>query len=488
MAEPKAAVLFALFDPRGDPAAHLRTWTHEQTLPRERYQVVVATAAEDPAVDRELEALLSPQDVMVRAPGVAEVGLYDVAAEAATAPWVLVTEAHVLADPGCLAAVVRAVERDPDLAAVTCELHQVAHERAGRLGTRWFDEVFDSWRDRDWRELPLAGSAVRRDDYLAAGGLGERYEVFANSALAARLHARGATVRAAAGARVNHIQEGLRDHHSHSASFVRGELNYRADHEPAFCERYFGLPPEWGRRLGYRPEVARAAVRPLLAVAARPGRDAPWVLGEVARRLPAAVAGAAPYVARERLAVGALERLLDRTPLPDDRLYPWYLHAQERTERLTRLRWIRDHVGAPGPPGRRTGEWTAETLDGADLVGVHGLERHEGRPFRWTEPVALLRRAAPPGDHVLEIDTGGLRGSPLDYVRGVFAGGRPVGREAIEADDGRLRVHLPAPVAARAAATGVAVLSRPLMPRRHGSPDRRRLGMPVFSVALRAAS
>jgi hypothetical protein len=291
---------------------------------------------------------------------------------------------------------------------------------------------------------------------------------------------------------VNHIQEGVRDHHGHSADFVRGEFRFRAEQDPEFCERYFGLPAEWGRRLGYRREVARVVARSLVAAAAgavaRGSRDAGWLLAELGRRLPVATAGAQPHIARDRLGITAVEQLIERTPLPDDRLLPWLVRGHARTQRLTRLRWIRDHVGPPSPPVRRTGTWSAEVLDGAELVGVHGLERHDGRPFRWTEPVALLRLAPPPGEHVVTIDTGALRGSPLDYVHGVYAGGRPVGREAIEAVDGRLSVRLSPRLAERAAVTGLSILSRPLEPRRHGSADPRRLGMPVFSAELRAAA
>jgi hypothetical protein len=491
-AEPVVSVLFALFDVRGDPAAHLRAWTNDQTLPRQQYQVIVASAAGDPSREAEIQALLGSHDVFVRAPGVSEVGLYDVAAKRATAPWLFVTEAHCLGEPECLAAVARAIDAAPELDVVTAEIPRVAANQAGRLGARWFEHVYDQWSALDWKTLPLAGFAVRREVYERAGGIDPRYDLFCAPLLSARLDQLGARIGAAPDARIVHVQpETYQEHHGHSAHFAAGEFDFRADHDHVFCERYFGHPEAWGNRLRFQPEVARQLVRALLAAAAnalaRRSDDAWWVLRELSALLPAAVAGVGPHLLRERLAFSASEQLLQRLPLPDSRLYPQYLRAQQRVVRLTQLRWIRDHVGPPDPPARGTGTWSAEAVDGAQVIGAHGLESHDGRWFRWTEPVALLRLAPPAGEHLLTIDTGGLRGRPLDYLRGIYAGGRSLPPDHVHDQDGQLIARLPSEFGERAAATGLSLLTRPLEPRRHGSPDRRRLGMPVFSIELRPA-
>jgi hypothetical protein len=491
-ADPVASVLFAHFDPRGDAAAHLRTWTHDQTLPRERYQVVVASAAGEAEGETGLEGLLAPHDVFVRAPGVSEMGLFDVAAARATAPWLVLTEAHCLGDPDCLAALERGIDADQELDVLVLEIRQVAEDCAGRLGARWFERVYDQWSALEWEPLPLAGIAVRREAYHRAGGLNGRYGLFALPLLSARLHDQGAAIGKAPGARVSHLQEGIHDHLGHSADFARGECRFRAEDDPVFCERYFGHPETWGHRLGYRPELARTMARGLLAAAGdavgRRSDDVWWMLRELGARLPSVAAGVRPYLLRDRLGLGVSEQLLERLPLPEDRLYPRFLRAQDRVVRLTQLEWIHDHVGPPDPPVRETGVWSAESVDGAEVVGAHGLEQRDGRWFRWTGPVALLRLAPPPGDHVLTIDTGGLRGSPLDYVCAVQAGARSLAAGDVQEADGRLILRLSSGFAERAAGTGISLLTRPLEPHRHGSPDRRRLGMPVFSLELRPGS
>jgi hypothetical protein len=122
-----------------------------------------------------------------------------------------------------------------------------------------------------------------------------------------------------------------------------------------------------------------------------------------------------------------------------------------------------------------------DELDDEALVGAHAFEREAERTYRWTEPVALLRLASPPGRHELVLDTGGLRGRPLDYVTGAYAAGRRVSHDRLRGDATRLVVPLPP----HGPGTGVTILSRPLDPRTLGAEDPRRLGMPLFSVEIR---
>jgi hypothetical protein len=62
-------VVYPLTVVRGRAADRVRTWTHGQTLARERYRVVVASDGADPAQDREAQGLLGPSDTFLRVPG-----------------------------------------------------------------------------------------------------------------------------------------------------------------------------------------------------------------------------------------------------------------------------------------------------------------------------------------------------------------------------------------------------------------------------------
>jgi len=126
--------------------------------------------------------------------------------------------------------------------------------------------------------------------------------------------------------------------------------------------------------------------------------------------------------------------------------------------------------------------WPIERLGPDAIIGVHGLEDHRGRPFRWTEPVVLVRLAPSEGDYELRIETAGIRGDPLAAIIAVVADRRVLPRELLTGDDeGTLVVRLPAPwsVAAR---SGLVLICSSLVPARAGSRDPRHLGLPILSI------
>src|SRR5690349_17373083 len=332
---PAVAVLVPLEDTRGDVADHLRTWTHGQTLDRDRFQVVIASAGGDAEGERALEALLAPQDALVRAPGANIVALWNAAAARADAEWMVLTEAHCLGDPNCLSALLRAIDRDPELDAASLDHGHRAENRAGALCERWFRDLYATWDGADWRHLNFVGVAVRRSTFDAVGGLDTELGLFCAPQFSARLHARGARVGHVADATIVHIHnDSLREHHELSADYARGECRVRAAEDPSYCERYFGYDAVWGRRLGYRPELARSIARDLAdalgRAAVRRSADASWVARELVRRLPASMAGSRPRAAAEDLLFRADEFAAERLPLPADVRYVRFLRAQER--------------------------------------------------------------------------------------------------------------------------------------------------------------
>src|SRR5205085_1256731 len=113
----------------------------------------------------------------------------------------------------------------------------------------------------------------------------------------------------------------------------------------------------------------------------------------------------------------------------------------------------------------------ARNLNGT-VVGTHGLEELEGRGYRWTEPVALMRLSFPADGALLRIDTGGLRGDPASYLNGIYAGRRRLAPELITSDGRTLQARLPAKFAQAAEDRGLVLLCRPLVPARSGSSDR----------------
>jgi hypothetical protein len=172
--------------------------------------------------------------------------------------------------------------------------------------------------------------------------------------------------------------------------------------------------------------------------------------------------------------------------LPEDIRWRGYVQAHERTVRAAQLRHISEQNGALGSPMRSAGTMRAQSLNGV-VVATHGLEESEGRSYRWTEPVALLRLEPPEGGAVLRIDTGGIRGDPASYLSGVYAGRHKLAPELISSEGDVLELRLSPEFSRAAADRGIVVMSTPLVPSRNGSSDDRRLGMPVTRIELSPA-
>lgn len=479
-------VIFSMIAPRGRVADHVRTWTHGQTLARERYRVVVGSDGTDPAQEREVEALLGRRDEPVRVPGAVDAALWNAGAARAGTPWLVFTEGHCRADARCLEAIARWIAAGPTAPAANLTVDHDEHSRLSRLSHRWFDETHEGWRrPGEWPRLYRAGSVIRADAFAAAGGFEPRYGQFAVPLLSARLHAIRLPIESIADAVVVHGDAVcMREHHDDMADYVRGEMDARSVNDPVFFERYFGHAALWANRLRYRWSVAGTLVR-AVAVSAMT-RPHQWrALAGCLGPLGLAPLSPGPRAAWARLLTRLDRVLVDRAPMPDGWLWKRYRRAHARVIRLAQIEWMRRQF-EPEPARRGLGRWPIETLGPETIVGVHALEEHGGRRFRWTEPVALIRLIPPRGDHELRLETGGLRGDPLAALIAVIVGGRPLPSALLGRGAGEtLTIRLPQAWSA-AAARGIVLVARPLVPPRRETHETRRLGLPVLSVTLAA--
>ncbi len=479
---PELAVVVPLENPRGDIADHLRTWTQGQTLARERYQVVVGAGGEYPDAERRLAEQLAPQDALVPATDPSLFGLYKAAAQGASAPLLVVTEAHVLADPECLTTVADAFAADRELDAASFVHRQRAQTPEAELIERWFERAFDAWEFEDWHRLGAAGFAIRAAVYERADGLEPEMELFAPFFMSARLDEIGARVGHLEGAVVTHvIEDELAEALEHACSYARGECVARARHGERY-ERYFPQPAFWHRRLEYRPEIARSMVAALATAIRQSPREATWLSREMAPRLPASAAGPRPRLAWERAVARWHQTVAESHRIPFETRWRSLIASHEHNVGAVGLELGAQPNHLPEPV-RHPGSLADEGLNGA-LIGAY---RAEGKPedrFRWTEPVALLRISPPPGAALIRVETGGRRGRPLDYLHGIYCAGRQVPREAITGDEESFEIRLSPALGRVAAATGLVFISRPLVPSKAGSSDRRRLGIPVARIEL----
>ena len=477
-------VVYPIFDLRGQAADRVRTWTHSQTLARECYRVVVASGSTDTSQEREVAQLLGPGDELFRVPGACDAALWNAGAARAGTAWIVFTEGHTLADPGCLEALARWITANPTYQAGNFDVGHDESYLLGRMSRRWFDLIHTRWRaPGEWPRLTRTGFAIRADVFEAIGGFEPEYGQFAPALLSARLHARQIRVAAVPGAVVVHIDdERMQRHHADTADYAHNELKARACTDPVFFERYFGHSPAWANQQCEQPRVALSMARAVAAAVQAHPRRAPELAALLYPLAVTLVAGINVRVALHRSAVALDEFAVERLPLPAEWRWSRFLRAHARVVRLAQLEWMRQWKSRLVFP-LDSDRVPIERLVPDTLIGVHALEQHRGRLFRWTAPVALLHLPPREQEYEIRIETACIRGDPLATVIAVVLNGRVLPRELLTSDgDGILIVRLPASQSA-AAGSGLILICSALVPARAGSTDTRLLGLPILSVA-----
>ena len=199
-------VVYPITELRAEAADCLRTWTHGQTLARERYRVVAAFDGTDASQHPELLSLLGPGDELLPVPGANTSAILNAAAARAGTPWLLFTEGHCMGDPGCLAAVARWIADHPGAVVGNVDLRHRDDTLLARISARWYDTIEKRWRaPDDWPRVIVGGFAIRADVFSAVGGFEPEYRLFAPPLMSARLHARGMRIEVIPGASVLHV-------------------------------------------------------------------------------------------------------------------------------------------------------------------------------------------------------------------------------------------------------------------------------------------
>jgi hypothetical protein len=478
-------VIYPMIELRGDMISPLRSWTREQTLARERYRVIAVFAEADRAQAAAMEPLLGPGDELLAVPDRSFAALLNAATARAPTPWLVITEGHCIAQPGCLDEVMRWIEANPDAQIGNFELAHVSRNIVNRMVARWYDETLAQWRTPpNWEHAVSGGFAIRASLLEEVGSMEPAFEAFSPHMQSALLHSRGVKVVNVPRAAVIHLDErNMSEFYDSTERYTRGELIARSQIDPAFMERYFGDAYLWTNRARLERGTVSAMVRALI-IAARtsPGRSAA-LAGAFASLLGEAAGGVALRIALNRLMLAFYAMAIERLPMPDGMRFRHFLRSHQRVVRLAQLQWLQRNP-ASSTAVLSNGRRAVEELGPGDIVGVHGLEEFDGRRFRWTEPVAMIRIAPRQTACELRLETGGIRGDPLASLIAVVIAGRALPRKYCTNDEqGTLTIVLPAPFAA-AAKDGVVLVCEPLSPAREGMPDPRTLGLPIMSIAI----
>lgn len=475
------SIVIPLEDHRGMAQRSVVSWTRHQSFPAGAYEVIVLGSA---ALTDRIRPMLRPPDRTIVSDGTNNIELYDIGARAAQGEFVVFTEPHCEAEPGCLAELHGYLERHPSDGACLRSVG-FAESHMGRLEQQAFDEGFAEFtKPGDWRKVIVRGVAVRRSTFLKAGGFRYRYGRFAEWELAARLDRLGYALGYASGAAVvHHYARSVRHIQPIIQDFTRGECAYRTDHPERETESYFGRPVEFSRRIECDRAVALATARVgLIATyhlrSGPPGRFA--AMGRTALRLIAAcILGKRGVLrlARVRLLTAKMRAHFWRWN--PDRAYRAYRDLWDRLATTGRLAWMLSEQVQIGktPEGRME----AEEIPEGWLSGFHALEQADGQSFRWSDAVCALRLPLPPDANTVKIDTAGIRREGALPRVWVSLDGKRIG---VTVEDRSITLSLPRTRRCDRTFHVLSIATEPLIPRRHGVADDRVLGFPLAALEI----
>lgn len=492
---PKVSVIIPFCgDTRGNPR-HVLSWTRKQTCAAADFEVIVVYSGYTPEWRTEISGYLRPHDRLIHFPAINSFALYDVGARAARGDILLITEDHCVAEAECVTEVLRFFATHAEEAASIRAGH-INHTEMARMEECAYERNLPLWLASDcWDKVRVRGFAIRRDLYFATGGLPGRYDHFAETVLAARLHGGGHKVGFIEKPCVRHVNTpSFRQMFDNIRCFIQGECIFRDRGETSFCERYFPAIPGWAHRLLYARRTSLAAAWAIARTIARHR----WRFGELralgtllrqfAVRLAHAAAGPRLRLvgARRAMITDRLRYALCRRNEPRriDAFMDWWWHVSC----YHRLRYLVSHATddlsrAADPLCR----YDMAKLPPEHSTGFHDAESWNGTTVRWTAPVAIFRVNMPAGDHEVTIDTASLRGPGCDFPLGLFWNGRMIPRKSIQIDRGRIRFPIGQSLFAPGPEQRLTIVCAPCRLRQPGEPAARLLGLPVRSIEIRRA-
>lgn len=477
---PLISVLYPVFDVRGDIADHLRTWIDRQVqITPKQFQVVVAASPETAIDEAALRSVLRPWDLLVRVPQARQdTELWNAAANAASAPWLLFVEAHGWPESDALAALTAWIAANPDKRACNFRIRNPDDYRVARLMKRWFAQVQQGWaQPTTWQRLHRTAFALRRDVFDRVGPI-DRFGQFGPPLLSARLHQRNIAIATLPHSGLLHEDSpDITVHIDDTADYVRGELSAReAADDAEFFENYFGPSPFHGSDPIVPARAALSLSRGLLTAAWRERGEAAPLLRQALRLLPSLV----PLRLRQAwlAAMVRLDAFLLMHLPSSGTTWTLFRDSHRYIVRAEQMKWMANN--AP-PPIVESQDIRAVALTRHAITGLHALEYVGGDALRWTHPACLFRLAAG-RKMTVRLETRNLRpGLQPHHLQAIVSGGKPV---TIEVDGtGGVSLRLETPSAASGIADLVLVASELVEPVVADRPGRR-LGLPLFGVTV----
>ena len=477
------SLVFPLAEERGITARALSGWIR-QTLPADRFELIVVADRAVP-LDPDTRSLLRHHDRVLRGDFTNLAHQFDAGVRAGTGEYLFLTESHCIPAPNCLEAMDRWLAGNSHLAGACCESVPVWGNAYQAIDAQTFEEGFRHFiNTNDWRKFSVHGMALRRDTYLACGGLPYQYGRFAEMVLAAALRDAGQELGHARESVVtHHYRETLQELIDGTEEYVASECVYRAQN-PGPDRIGHSYQPDRSNPFSPRAAALQRDVVTTLLVGTlrrdtRAMSEALNVLGHVVtgllgRRGPVLAAWLAVTACRLRCWWNRHDATKVNRP---------YRELGRLASVQSRVRFLASRsVVDPALPNPST-VLSVDALPEWSLHGFHGLERWNGEPFRWTKRVAAMQLPLKRGQYRLRLVSGGI---PRERMKlRVAMNGTRIVPLALPNGDHELRIE---PYHCHPREQTLVLVTNPLCPWRQGVQDYRELGLPLFAVEAHPAS
>jgi len=482
------SVVIPLYDKRIDEKECFDSWCHEQSLDRDRYEVIVVSNGESPDADSRIKGLIGKHDLFLSMPGGNMSDLYNLGARSARGNLPLLTELHCIARPDFLEKVLEYMEaNDVDGACVRTDIPD--QNVFGQVEASLFDDLFEEWSgDDDWRKVLVRGFAIYKDKYLSAGGIDGRYPRFADWVLAARLHAQGS--------RLGYAKEaGLVHYYSTEFSqflpnvrvHIQDECRFRDTESEKFCSQYFGIPPDWSLRNTYnRPwhfKMLKLHLRLIVTASSWSGsvRKILGLLGGISHHGTRAISGLFPKLVLYKLKMYYYKLLCLFWKNNFHKLKSLYLKSYNSIEDYYRLEYIDKHSSPTTRPAENKQQYCISDMDVTSLPGFYGVEEINGDSFRWCTGAAEIVMDIKQGNFQLCFDTKNIAGNPCAGLLGLFFNEHRLDVDCGASEDGKFFAKIDSSMFVEGDSQSLQLLVAPVR-KAFGAKEKRRLGLPIFTM------
>jgi hypothetical protein len=166
----------------------------------------------------------------------------------------------------------------------------------------------------------------------------------------------------------------------------------------------------------------------------------------------------------------------------DRKLYRAYCDAYDRMTRFSRIEFIAEHLASSIPVPQEALHYQLSEMQEEWLVGFHAIEQWGNESFRWSGSLSMVRLRLPRGSYEVKIETRSLRKAAVALRLRVFFNRHKVPSSSIHFSNGLLSFRIDSSMFDPSPEQRLILTCNPVRPWKFGVPDRRELGLPIFSI------